>query len=343
MVWQSWRSAWQHALYGPTGFYRQSVGPAGHFATSAQGIPGGGSYLASAVAILAERAGCSAVLDVGAGRGELLAELATVAPGLRLTGVDVVERPEDLPPAARWVESPGGAELPDELRGIQETLVLAHEWLDVVPCAIAEYDGSVWREVQVKPHDVSPPLRSPRSFAGAPDLTHQHSTSEWEERLGIPVEGADLQWLQANWPIDDPTPGDRVEIGTSRDAAYSRLRERIESGLFVAVDYGHLRDHRPHGGTLTGYRDGVQCPAVPDGSTDVTAHVAMDTLGAAELVQQRELFERLELKPDGPPMTLAREDPPAYLQQLAAVGSYAQLTAHGGLGDFWWAISPVGR
>ena len=33
------RTAWQHALYGPDGFYRQPVGPAGHFATSTQGGP----------------------------------------------------------------------------------------------------------------------------------------------------------------------------------------------------------------------------------------------------------------------------------------------------------------
>ncbi|HWC24901.1 MAG TPA: SAM-dependent methyltransferase [Flexivirga sp.] len=314
MVWQSWRSAWHDALYGPDGFYRQVSGPAGHFATSAQGIPGGGRLLARALVILAERSGCTRLVDVGAGRGELLAEVAAIAPGLRLTGVDVVERPAELPEVADWLRSPGGTGLPDDLRGIEHALVIAHEWLDVVPCTIAEYDGAVWRTVEVDP--------------------------DGDERLADPVAGSDLQWLQQNWRTN-ATEGDRAEIGTTRDAAFRELRARIDSGVLVAVDYGHLRDDRPEWGTLTGYRDGVQCPPRPDGSTDITAHVAMDTLGADELVCQHTLFDRLGLRPEAPAIALASEDPPAYLRALAERGSYAQLTATGGLGDFWWAITRI--
>lgn len=316
MVWQSWRSAWYGALYGPDGFYRQTSGPAGHFATSAQGIPGGGRLLARALVILAEREGCTRLLDVGAGRGELLAEVAAIAPSLQLTGVDVVERPADLPDGADWLRSPGGTELPAELHGLQDALVIAHEWLDVVPCPIAEYDGAVWRTAEVDP--------------------------DGEERLADPVVDSDLHWLQRNWR-PDPTGGDRAEIGTTRDAAYRDLRARLDSGLLVTVDYGHLRADRPRWGTLTGYRDGVQCPPHPDGSTDITAHVAMDTLDADELVRQRTLFDQLGLRPDAPSIAQASEDPPAYLRGLADRGSYAQLTAPGGLGDFWWAITRIGR
>ena len=43
--------AWAQALYGPSGFYRQAAGPAGHFATSAQGLPGVDELLADLVAL----------------------------------------------------------------------------------------------------------------------------------------------------------------------------------------------------------------------------------------------------------------------------------------------------
>ena len=314
MVWRSWRSAWQDALYGSGGFYRQPSGPAGHFATSAQGIPGGGRLLARALVILAERAGCTALVDVGAGRGELLTEVAAIAPALELTGVDVVERPADLPDHVGWMVSPGGAELPADLRGLSGTLVIAHEWLDVVPCTIVEYDGAVWRVVEVD--------------------------TDGKERLTDPAAVTDSEWLQHHWRAD-VAEGDRAEVGITRDTAFGELRSRIDSGLLVAVDYGHLRADRPQWGALTGYRDGMQCPPRPDGSTDITAHVAMDTLGAGELVCQRELFDSLALRPEAPAITLASDDPPAYLQALADRSSYAQLTAPGGLGDFWWAIDLV--
>lgn len=313
MVWQSWRSAWHEALYGTAGFYRRPDGPAAHFATSAQGIPGGGRMLASAVALLAEQAGCRHVVDVGAGRGELLRELAEVAPHLGQTGVDVVPRPPSLPAAAGWLTAPGGPRLPDSLRALRDTLVIAHEWLDVVPCTVAEHDGAAWREVEV--------------------------ADDGDERLGDPVNGADLQWLQLNWPTAGV--GDRAEVGLARDLAWAELRDRVDSGVLFAVDYGHLCAERPRHGTLTGFRDGAQCLPSPDGHTDITAHVAMDTLGATELVRQRELFDRVGLQPSKPSIRLASQDPPAYLRQLAAVSAYAELTRHGGLGDFWWASTGV--
>lgn len=314
VTWQPWRSAWHEALYGPDGFYRQLAGPGGHFATSAQGIPGGGRLLAKALVALAEGAGCHRVVDVGSGRGELLAEVSAVAPTMQLTGVDIVDRPVDLPQGAEWLVSPGGASLPAALRDLQDTLVVAHEWLDVVPCFVAEHDGTVWRTVEV-------------DAAGA-------------ERLATPVTGSDLQWLQRHW-VADPAAGERVEVGAARDAAYRELRGRVDSGLLVTVDYGHLRSDRPRWGTLTGYRDGVQCPPHPGGGTDITAHVAMDSLGADELVRQRILFDRLGLRPGAPEHALAGEDPPAYLRALAERSSYAALTAAGGLGDFWWALESV--
>lgn len=315
MSWQRWDHAWHQALYGPQGFYRQPAGPAAHFATSAQGIPGVGALLARAVIKLTEAYDVATVVEIGAGRGELLSEIASVTTHLELVGVDVVARPE-LDPSIRWVQSPGGSSLPDSLRNLDRTLVLAHEWLDVVPTPVAEVDEQgMLRYVEV-------------DAAG-------------EERLAEIVSGADLQWCQAHWPTTGEV-GQRVEIGQSRDTAWADLCQRVSSGVVVAVDYGHTRDGRPPYGTLTGYRDGGQVPPVPDGSCDITTHVAVDSLAATRRLTQRELFSELALGSERPDHALASADPAAYLHALAGRSAYAAATASPGLGDFWWLLHPVG-
>ncbi|HEV7145449.1 MAG TPA: hypothetical protein VGN48_00485, partial [Pedococcus sp.] len=80
----AWELAWQDALYGANGFYRRTAGPAGHFATATHGPAGG--ILAEALVTLALQHGLTHVVDVGAGRGELLAHLHAAQPSLRLTG-----------------------------------------------------------------------------------------------------------------------------------------------------------------------------------------------------------------------------------------------------------------
>ena len=105
-----WREAWHDALYGPRGFYRGAEGPAGHFTTSTHGPLG--AQLADALGRLADREGVHHVVDVGCGRGELRPHLATQRPDLRLTRVDVVERPPDLPDAVAWLRAPGGGRFP---------------------------------------------------------------------------------------------------------------------------------------------------------------------------------------------------------------------------------------
>jgi len=313
-----WPDAWQGALYGSDGFYRQDRGPAGHFATSTQGGPLMGSVLAAALVRLMGERGLRTLVDVGCGRGELLAEVHRIAPALRCVGVDVVDRPElpDLPQPVEWVRSPGGAILPGELAQLDDTLLLAHEWLDVVPCRVGQVDDEdVLREVLVDP-------------------------STGHERLGAALPDADLRWCRRWWP-SAARPGDRVEVGRSRDDAWADLVSRLRSGLALAVDYGHLRTDRPAGGTLTGYRDGRQVPPVPDGSCDVTAHVAMDSLGADELLDQRTALRRLGVSGATPAHELASCDPAAYLAALSTASAAAALTARGGLGDFWWAFTAV--
>lgn len=313
-TWRPWEIAWQEALYGRAGFYRRPEGPAGHFATSAQGIPGVGELLARAVASLAARHGLRHVVDVGAGRGELLGRLHDLDPGLALTGVDVVERPCALGESVAWVRSPGGPDLPGlPLR--EPVLVVAHEWLDVVPAPVVELDeGGSWRLVEV--------------------------AGDGTERLGDAPAEADLAWLTAHWPSPGEA-GARAEVGRARDGAWDSLCDKVSCGLVVAVDYGHERSSRPPFGSLTAFRDGHEVAAVPDGSCDLTAHVAVDSLAHDRRLRQADLFGELGLGTATPAYDLARSDPQAYLRALAARSAFAAATARPGLGDFWWVLREV--
>jgi SAM-dependent MidA family methyltransferase len=104
-------------------------------------------------------------------------------------------------------------------------------------------------------------------------------------------------------------------------------------------------------GTLTGYRDGATVPAVPDGSCDVTAHVALDACAVAGeaagatgtlLTTQRDALRALGLTGARPPLELARRDPGGYLVALGAAGEDAELIDPGGLGGFGWLVQTAG-
>lgn len=328
-----WDVAWHEALYGANGFYRQSVGPAGHFATSAQGIPGVDVVLANAVLALADQAGADVIVDFACGRGELLrcaAELMAQQPR-RLVGVDVVERPNDLPRDIEWVRSPGGAHVPaaqlgEALRG-QRALVVAHEWLDVVPVPVAEVDSEgVWREVLV--------------------------ARDGEEKLGEKVPGEEVLGEPLSQVGRDFSArhkyvlmsGQRIERGQAREAAWTDLVEAVRANcapgsLVVGVDYVFTRDNLPPLGTLTGFADGMQTTPIPDGSCDITSHVDIDGLDIDSYVTQRELlldlFGTEALQPV--PVELARTQPSEYMARLSARSAFAAATASDGLGGFaWW-------
>jgi len=314
VTWTPWIQAWDQALYGESGFYRQAAGPAGHFSTASQGMPQIGELLARALLELMDQEGLDTFVDMGCGRGELLEQVHRLGPQVRCIGVDIVARPQLSEPIG-WFQSPGAEQLPDELDGLTETLVFAGEWLDVVPCPIAELDehGEL-REVLV-------------------------NVLTGDERLGDPVSDTDRQWCQWFWPIGRLEPGDRVEIGETRDTAWDDLVSRVASGLAVAVDYGHTIDSRPAPGTLTGFKHGRQVLPVPDGSCDLTAHVAMDSLTHDQLMDQRTALRQLGISGQTPPYDLARSHPSAYLQGLSTASAATALTARGGLGDFLWAFT----
>ncbi|MFD9033196.1 SAM-dependent methyltransferase [Streptomyces sp. NPDC059567] len=311
--WQGWREATEQALYGPGGFFLRPEGPAGHFRTSVHASPLFAGAVARLLTGVAEELGTDEVafVDVGAGRGELLTGvLAAVPEGLsvRAYGVERADRPAGLDPRVEWTDR-----VPRGVRG----LLFANEWLDNVPVDVAAVDetGAV-RYVEVRAAD------------GA-------------ERLGRVVEGPDAEWLERWWPLAEP--GERAEIGRPRDEAWAAAVGALAAGTAAAVDYGHVRESRPPFGTLTGFRAGREVSAVPDGSCDVTAHVAMDAcaVGGGELTTQREALRRLGVSGDRPPLALASSDPAAYVRALGGAGEAAELTARGGLGDFLWLVHRV--
>jgi SAM-dependent MidA family methyltransferase len=332
MAMTSWRQATETALYGPTGFFRQQAGPAGHFRTSVHASPLFAAALLELVRLVDAGLGRPAelvVTDVGAGRGELLLALGgqararypELADRLVLRAVELAGRPERLPGWIGWSEriEPAGA-----------GVLIGNEWLDNVPVDIAEVDDDgVVRLVLVDP-------------------------ATGRERLGDRLTGGPAAWLERWWPLADAEPGFRAEIGLPRDQAWATAVGSLGRGLAVAVDYAHHAAGRPPFGSLAAYRAGREVPPVPDGSCDLTSRVALDAcLEAARAAHgerivhslwttQREALRALGVSGTRPPLGQAATDPAGYLRALAAAGEAAELTGTDGLGSFCWAVQSVG-
>jgi len=300
-----------HALYGERGFYRAGAGAAAHFRTSVHASP----LFAQAVLVLVRRVDAALehpprfdLVDVGAGRGELLTEVLRranpeLAGRLRPHGVEVAPRPDGLPAEVAWT-----TEIP-ALTG----LLVANEWLDTVPLDVAERGRLVLVD----------------------RLGH--------EQLGPQVPAEDAAWLRRWWPT-----GDRREIGRPRDAAWAAAVGRVRRGLAVAVDYSCDLGTRPGTGTLTGYRAGRAVPPVPDGSCDITAHVALDACaaagsiaGAGSTTRTTQRAALLALGISGARPAYAG-DPASYAAALQRASDAAELTDPAGLGGFGWLLQTVG-
>ncbi|RIV31707.1 hypothetical protein D2L64_25395 [Micromonospora radicis] len=387
------------ALYGAEGFFVSGAGPAAHFRTSVHASPVFADALLRLIHHLdgvLDFPDHFDVVDVGAGRGELLHALSArvevevstagaapvpLAERVRFTAVELAPRPAGPPERISWT-----SEIPAGITG----LLLATEWLDNVPLDLAAHTGTGWHYLLVDP-------------------------STGAETTGAPVSRADAEWLSTWWPTPIPTDGPtnppggdrteaapdtqtptgsgfraarpaqgssltarsrsgcpetptdptdptdrtptgqfplaRAEIGRTRDEAWAEAVGHVDRGLALAVDYGHLRADRPVDGTLTGYRGGRQVPPVPDGSCDVTAHVAMDSVASAGervarcaylLGSQRAGLRALGAEGGRPPLSRAASDPAGYLRALAAASASAELTDPAGLGGHWWLWQPVG-
>jgi SAM-dependent MidA family methyltransferase len=207
-------------------------------------------------------------------------------------------------------------------------LVLATEWLDNVPLDIAAPDEhGTLRYLLVDP------------TSGA-------------ETLGEPLTPNDQAWTRQWWPLSTgDSPQRRVELGSPRDAAWQLAVSTVVAGLLVTVDYGHTRDARPVDATVTGYAGGRAVAPVPDGSVDITAHVAVDAVAAAGaavageepvVLSQRAALAALGLDGNRPPLALAATDPTGYLRALSDASQIAELTDPHGLGGHFWVAQPVG-
>ncbi len=318
MTTRAWSEAWHDALYGSAGFFLRSV-PGDHFRTNVA-VP----LFAHAVRRLAERVDAALgypevfdLVDVGAGRGELLLALGEVPSRWRLIGVDLAEL--DVPGVGPSRTFEWQHEIPS-LTG----LLLANEWLDDVPLDVLE-DGRLVLVDAVG-----------RESLGAP------MSSEWADR-----------W----WPS-----GGRVEIGASRDLAWAAAVAKVQRGVAVAIDYGHLLDPShasdpssaldpshtsdpgqafgPRRPTLTGYRNGRQVPPVPDGTCDLTAHVALDSCAAA--TGARVLRQQDALAALGISARLPEAADPSYALSLERASQARELLDPDGLGGFGWLVQDVG-
>lgn len=262
------------ALYGPEGFF--AGGPlrsrkSGDFLTSPEVSPLFGETLARYVAAERERIGDPFLLvEVAAGSGSLLRPL--------LDELDVDALAVEVSAAARAAleEVVEVAEQPpDSLRGV----VLANELLDNLPMALAQRDGSGWRErwVGVDTGDLVFVDAPPR-----PEVT---------------------RWLDAY--AGDTPEGGWVEVQLAARSWLADMVSRISAGSVVVIDYGDLSENlvpRRKDGTLRTYRAHHLGPHPLDepGETDITADVnftaLLDVHSQTELVRQDEFLSRLGLR-----------------------------------------------
>lgn len=278
----TWSRAWRESSRD---FWSREQ-PSAHFTTSA-----GALVAERMVAILREVDACLGhpdmleVVDFGCGDGTLLArmrdECADLGPRVRWIGVDM--RPFDVDGVESVV-----AEAPCDppVRRVRG-LVMAHEWLDEIPCDVIERDeDGVDRLVLVDRRGVEV-LGPALSDGGACD------------EYGVDAAAA-RSWLARWWPLDEP--GDRAEVGISRDLAWQWMTGLLAEGTALATDYGHIhaeRTSRERHGTLAAYASGRLARPVPDGAVNLTAHVALDAcicaVAGTTLTMQRDEIDRVRL------------------------------------------------
>ena len=259
-----WSRAWRDASRE----FWSSEQPSAHFTTSAGGLVA--ERMAAILREVDDRLGHPEtlhVVDIGCGDGTLLALMRQacedLGPRVRWIGIDVraceVDGVESL-----VAEAP----CPLPLTGVRG-LVMAHEWLDEIPCDVVERDEEgIDRLVLVDREGVEvlgPPLSDDRACAECD------------------VDAAEARsWLARWWPLDEP--GDRAEVGIARDRAWQWMAELLVEGTAVATDYGHVsaeRAQRHRHGTLAAYASGRLVRPAPDGTANLTAHVALDACVAA--------------------------------------------------------------
>jgi SAM-dependent MidA family methyltransferase len=313
----------REALYGTGGFYTRGERPAAHFRTSVHASPAYADAVLALVRSVDEALGRPDhldLVDLGSGEAELLTQVLRLAGNglaarLRLCAVELAPRPAGLTARIHWQTG-----VPRRITG----LILANEWLDSIPVDVAELAADGPRLVFVDP------------VTGA-------------QRLGRRLRPPEQAWLARWWPLREV--GDRAEIGLPQCAAWAAAVGCLRRGAAIAADYAHSARDRPAAGTLRGYREGHAVPAIPDGSCDLTAHVALDGCAAAGtaagvtatlLTTQRDALRALGLHGRRPPLETARSDPRGYAESLCRAAAEAELLDSGGLGGFGWLVQTIG-
>lgn len=257
----------REALYAADGGYYERpgrVGRSGDFVTGASWHPAFARCLLRIAARLAPETGPLALVDVGAGEGELLAFLAAEAPaGISLLGVEAssVRRTEAAArvPSARVVGDV--EELPERVEG----LAVAYELLDALPVRALRVgeDGTLAeRVVRLGPDGSFAWGEAPCPDGG-------------EIRAALESRGAVLE------------PGQLLEIRPGAAALALRIAARVSRGLLLLFDYGAptraLYGPARSSGTLEAFvghrvtRDVLSDP----GGRDITAWVDFGEVGEA--------------------------------------------------------------
>ncbi len=341
-----WLDEWWSAMLGPEGFWHRED-PSDHFHTAVgdradpyltaefaralmwvarNARPPIHGNRGPSVAPVGSPAPLAGMVDLGAADGALLRAVSAEQPDWSLLGVDVRPAPE-LPAAATWIQAvwdirascwttatgrPAPTPWAEQARS-GPLLVVAHEWLDELPCRVAR----------------------------------RHGQDDWEllgpdGPTGASPDAEESAWLRA-WAGD----AEIVEIGLTRDLAWAAIARDLPAGsLLVAVDYGHVRESRPTRGSLVGYRQGRIVPPVPDGHTNITAPVAIDALAAAvehvpgivARLRARQAQVVADSTPGPGPGTAA-----APLAALLAANRRRVLADPARFGANWWLVHHVGE
>ncbi|MEX2622116.1 MAG: SAM-dependent methyltransferase [Acidimicrobiia bacterium] len=316
------------ALYGTGGYF--TTGPlrsekAGDFLTSPEVSSLFGSTLAAFVESEFGRIGQPfRLIEVAGGSGSLLRPLIETFP-IEAWAVEVSAAAREtlvaIIPGDRVVADL--ADVPDPWRGV----VIANEFIDNLPMAIAQMTESDWRERWVG--DVDGAL----SFV---DHEVRPGVRAWLDNFAGPVE-----------------TGDWVEVQSVAAEWLDRALHRLAQGSVVLIDFGDLAENlapRRREGTLRTYRSHHLGPHPLDepGATDITADVNFSALIAiaeaagakVELHRQDDFLASLGLRQSlagfrHRELELARGDDTMERLRVRNLVNEAQTLLHPrGLGDF---------
>lgn len=293
---RSWSAAMGDAVRE---FYRREP-PRAHFRTSPHTSPS----FAAAVATLAARTGLTAVIDVGAGDGTLLAGLAGLAPALTLTGIDLRARPEGLPDGIGWRTA-----MPEEMDG----LVVANEFLDTVGVDVVVDGRVVWVD------------------------------DNGAEYPGPAADEPAVRWVEKWWPahpahrteigiLRDEAWSDlvrRIGHGVAVAIDYGHQRGfRPSRTTITGYRSGRMVFPAPDG----------RCDITAGVAVDscLAAGESVSEMPGI-LLRQRDALRALGVSGAVPEIGT-----PDYARRLARAGADAELLDPAGLGDFYGIVQPVG-